>query len=201
MEKQIVIIGGGETFDTYEDYFKFLEDYEIDFEEIKTKGWKDNFEEALESDFEIIRPGMPSPRNAKYREWKIWFEKFFPILRDDIILIGHSLGGIFLAKYLSENNFPVKVRQLHLMATPFEENAAGSLADFKLPASLSKIEKQSDKIFLYHSKDDSVVPFVNLEKYADAMPTAEKIIFEDRGHFLQEEFPELIKRIKKSRKN
>ena len=146
----IVIIGGGEVFDIYEDYLKFLEDYEIDFEEIKKKGWKDNLEDALESDFEIIRPGMPSPRNAKYREWKIWFEKFFPILRDDIILIGHSLGGIFLPKYLSENNFPVGISQLHLVAAPYCGNGAEcSLADFKLPASLSKTEDHSDQIFLY----------------------------------------------------
>jgi len=119
-------------------------------------------------------------------------------LRDNIILIGHSLGGIFLAKYLSENNFPVKIDQLYLVAAPFDGNEDKySLTDFKLPASLKKIEKQANKIFLYHSKDDSVVPFSDLGKYANKLPGAKKIIFEDRDHFSQEEFPELVEKLKK----
>ncbi len=201
MKKQIIIIHGGEVFNTRADYLKYLKDYKIDFVrlKLKRKGWKDNLEEKLGKNFEIIRPQMPSPRNAKYEEWKIWFEKFFPILRDNIILIGNSLGGIFLAKYLSENKFPVKISQLHLVAAPFgKEKDRYSLADFKLPASLKKIEKQASKIFLYHSKDDSIVPFSDLKKYADELPSAEKIIFKNRDHFFQEEFPELIERIKKN---
>lgn len=201
MKKQIIIIHGGEVFNTRAGYLKYLKDYKIDFVrlKLKRKGWKDDLEEKLGKNFEIIRPQMPSPRNAKYEEWKIWFEKFFPILRDNIILIGNSLGGIFLAKYLSENKFPVKISQLHLVAAPFgKEKDRHSLADFKLPASLKKIEKQASKIFLYHSKDDSIVPFSDLKKYADELPSAKKIIFKNRDHFFQEEFPELIERIKKN---
>lgn len=201
MKKQIVIIHGGETFSAYEDYLKYLKNYEIDFEKLKRKRWKDNLAEELKNDFEIIRPQMPSPRNAKYQEWKIWFEKFFPILRDSIILIGHSLGGMFLAKYLSENNFPVKINQLYLVAAPFDGNRDKySLTDFKLSVSLKNIEKQISKIFLYHSKDDPVVPFSDLEKYASELPSAKKIIFKDRDHFSQEEFPELVERIKNDHK-
>jgi len=65
MKKQIIIIHGGETFDTYKDYLKYLKDYEIDFEKLKRKRWKDNLEEELKNDFEIIKPQMPSARNAK----------------------------------------------------------------------------------------------------------------------------------------
>jgi hypothetical protein len=40
---------------------------------------------------------------------------------------------------------------------------------------LSLLEKNGGKIFLYQSKDDSVVPFVNVEKYAKELPNAEKV--------------------------
>ena len=46
--------------------------------------------------------------NARYEEWKIWFERMIPFLNDNVILVGHSLGGIFFVKYLSENLLPIK---------------------------------------------------------------------------------------------
>jgi hypothetical protein len=51
---------------------------------------------------------MPNPMNARYNEWKILFKKIVLLLDDNVILIGHSLGAIFLVKYLSENKFPKK---------------------------------------------------------------------------------------------
>ena len=142
---------------------------------------------------------MPCGFNTKYVEWKIWIEKFIPYLNDEVILIGHSLGGIFLAKYLSENKFPVRASQLHLVSAPSENNDDESgetekyvLGDFSLCKSLEGIANQVDKVFLYHSKDDDIVPFNNLEKYKKELPDAKVEIFEDRGHFVVEEFPEII---------
>jgi pimeloyl-ACP methyl ester carboxylesterase len=71
-----------------------------------------------------------------------------------------------------------------------------SLCDFALPKSLSKLEKQGGKVFLIHSKDDKVVSFKDFEKYKKDLPMAETIIFEDRGHFDQLEFPEIVEKIK-----
>jgi hypothetical protein len=114
-----------------------------------------------------------------------------------LILLGHSLGGIFLAKYLSENKFPKKILAIFLISAPYEDKDADySLCDFILPKSLSRLQKQGDKIFLYHSKDDSVVPFADLEKYKQAIPGAKAVIFKNKGHFDQAEFSELIRNIR-----
>src|SRR3990167_84565 len=153
MKKQVVVIHGGDTFETYEKYLDFLCNYEIDsLDYFKHKGWKSILQEKLGDDFEVIRPQMPNKINAKYLEWRIWFEKLVPLLNPEVILIGHSLGGIFLAKYLSENNFPKKIRGVFLVG-------AGSEGDFVAPKSFKQLEKQGGKIFLYHSKDDRIVPF------------------------------------------
>ena len=197
MKRQVVVIRGGDVFDTYKEYLKFLKNYKIDFKKLGMKGWKSNLEKDLGKGFEVILPVMPNFMNAKYKEWKIMFEKFFPYLKNNLILLGHSLGGIFLAKYLSENKFPKKIKAVFLVSAPFDDKDANySLGDFKLPKKLDRFQKQSPKIFLYHSKDDPVVPFVDLEKYKRALPKAKVVVFKKRGHFGQSKFPEIVKAIK-----
>lgn len=197
-KKQIVVIHGGDTFDTYEEYLDYLNNYEFNPDGLKRRGWKDTLEEKLGKGFEVFLPNMPNAINAKYNEWKIMFEKLFPFIEDNIILIGHSLGGIFLAKYLSENSFPKKILATYLIAAPYDDkDSEDSLGDFVLPATLEKFEKQGGRIFIYHSEDDSVVPFVDFEKYKKALPKAKAISFKDRDHFGQTEFPELIENIQR----
>lgn len=197
MKKQVIHIHGGGTFDTYEEYLEHLRNSKFNPFYEKIKKWKHTLEEDLEDDFEVLAPIMPNKQNAKYLEWKIWFEKAIPFIEDNVVIIGHSLGGIFIAKYLSENYFPKKILAIYIIAAPYDDSGADySLADFVLPQSLSLLEKNGGKIFLYQSKDDSIVPFVNVEKYAKELPDAKKMIFENKDHFTQEEFPELIESIK-----
>jgi|SRR3989338_3536761 len=197
IKKQVVVIHGGDTFETYEKYIAFLKSYEIDSLDYFThKGWKSGLQQKLGNDFQVIAPEMPNPTNAKYLEWEIWFEKLIPLLSPKVILVGHSMGGIFLAKYLSENDFPKKIAGAFLVSAPYENNnPEESYVDFILPASLEKFEGQSEKIYLYHSTDDDVVLFTELEKYKKKLPSATPRVFENRGHFNQEEFPELVQDI------
>jgi uncharacterized protein len=195
MKSQILLVHGGDTFNTYEEYFSFLAEFPIEIDQYRVKkvSWKRGLPDALGTDYEVIAPDMPSKGNAKYAEWKLWFEKFFPYLDSKVILVGHSLGGTFLAKYLSENEFPKTVRALFMVSAPFDDRDADySLADFTLPKNLSLLAHQAQKIFLYYSRDDRVVPFADLKKYQSALPNAIAKIFTDRGHFNQETFPELV---------
>lgn len=193
MPQQIFIVHGGEAHKTYEDYLNFLKNYKVNLEKVKFGGWKDHLQEVLGNEYEVIFPQMENYHNAKYAEWKIYFERFLPFLKDGIILIGNSLGSTFLAKYLSENDFPIKIKSVFLLAGPYDSEYLG---DFTLPKSLEKLEKQAGKIFLYHSEDDPVVPFATLEEYANKLPSAEKIIFKDKGHFALKEFPEFVEKLK-----
>jgi predicted alpha/beta hydrolase family esterase len=200
MKSQIVFIHGGDTFDTYEEYLKFLKEFEVDPEYFNQKKWKDSLKDDLGNDFDIIAPQMPNKSNAKYLEWKIWFEKFIPFIKDEVIFIGHSLGGLFIAKYLSENILPRKIKAIFLVAAPFGDNLPEyTLGDFKLPNSLDKFREQGGNIYLYHSKDDYVVPFSDLEGYTSQLPMAKTNVFDDRGHFTQEKFPEIVDDIRKFR--
>ena len=198
MKQQIVIIHGGTPFDTYEDYLSYLKNQEISLDRLRPrKDWKEALSRELGENFDILIPQMPSKINAHYKEWKIWLERIIPLLDKEIIFIGHSLGGIFLAKYLSENDFPKKIKATILVATPFDdEKSERSLADFKLPSSLERFAKQGGKIYLMQSRDDPEVLLEQLEKYKQTLPNAKAMVFEDRGHFNQESFPEIIELIK-----
>src|SRR3989344_1816032 len=193
-KQQVVVVHGGDTFETYGEYISFLKKYEVSLEYFKKRRWRENLQDVLGDDFEVIAPAMPNKSNAQYLEWKIWFEKLFPFLDDSLILIGHSLGGAFVAKYLSENRFPKKLKAVLLVAAVYDKDTEGyGLATFSLP---KEVDLQTDKICLYHSKDDFVVPFDDVNRYKEALPNAEVKIFEDRGHFATEEFPEIVEDIK-----
>lgn len=174
------------------------------------KGWEVNpFEEKLRwrntlaaqlPDYQIIIPEMPNKLFASYKIWKLWFEKHFLYLDPEyLILIGHSLGGMFLLKYLSENQFPFPLAQLHLVAPVLDDLglSAGDdyLGDFAYDLHPANIISQAEKIFLWHSKDDPIVPFHHSERIATQIPVVDFKVFEERGHFNQAEFPELVQTI------
>jgi len=201
MEKnktQIFIIHGGMTFKNKKDYLNFLNTREISIE--KKVRWTDDWlDKKLGKYFEIIRPRMPLQDDAKYEDWKIHFERHFPKLRNSVILVGSSLGGIFLAKYLSENKFPKRILSTYLICPPFDNTLTGEdlVGGFTLKSDLSLLEKNSKNIHLLFSKDDDVVPVAHAEKYRKKLKNAEIIIFESKnGHFKISEFPEIIKMIK-----
>lgn len=200
---QILMIHGGSTFKNKTDYLHFLKSMKVSIKErIK---WSDDYlDKKLGKDFEIIRPRMPLAQNAKYREWKILFEKYIPLLRKNTILIGSSLGGIFLAKYLSENKFPRKILSLYLIAPPFDNAIPGEdlVGGFKLKADLSLIEKNSSRVYLLFSGDDKSIPLSHAEKYKKKLRNAKIIIYRNKkGHFKISRFPEIVRMIKRDTKN
>ena len=213
---KVVIIGGGYLFRESINYFNKLvitlvdceiENGDIFYPEIDLRNWKlekeDEVEDSFykdEDEFEIILPMMPLGWKANYEEWKIWFERHFEYLHDGVIMIGCSLGAMFLYKYYSENQLPFKTKELILMASPVPELLPAEEKDcgdfVYLMADLNKLIKQSQHITIMHSKDDFVVPYEHALKYKEVLPEAELVTFEDKNHFLVEELPELVERIR-----
>lgn len=200
MKKQVMFIHGGNAFSRYAAFSEYLVTASIEGSlEEHPRRWKDVLREGFGDGYEVFLPTMPNKQNAKYVEWKQWFERHIPSLRDGAVLIGHSLGGYFLAKYLCENTLPVRVRALILVAAPFEpaDFDGEDGGDFNFDTKkLSQLEMQADEIAIFHSKDDEVVSFAHALKYQKALPSTELVSFENRGHFLEETFPELVTYIK-----
>lgn len=180
----LVIISGGEAFDSDAEYLAAIQDWNVRFYD-GSSGWKTALYHDLSGSFNVLFPTFPCKQNAKYAEWELFFEKFaLQLDAKTTTYVGHSLGGIFLAKYFSENS--IRARSLHLIAAPFEK-----CGTFELVRDLSNVAKNVANIHLWHSKDDPVVPFDELTKYRAAIPSAEAHVFEDRLHFNGERFDEL----------
>lgn len=200
-KRQVLVIHGGDFFDTREAFFADLKKQAFDAEELspeEKKRWKDKLAADLGSRFEVFRPRMPLPMFARYEEWKVWFEKMVPHMRDGIVLVGHSLGGTFLARYLGENALPVKVRAIFLLAPYFSARKGSSKADSGWTiGSVDRLSPQVGDVFIYQSEDDKSVPVSHAREYVSRIPKAKLVMFKDRGHFRTERFPELVRGIKR----
>lgn len=199
MKTHIFLVHGAMTFKSKKDYLKYLKTRPVSIEK-KSRWALEYLDKELGKKFDIIRPRMPLQENAKYSDWKIYFERFIPLLKNDVILIGNSLGGIFLAKYLSENKFPKKILATFLTCAPFDNTHSLEqlVGGFKLKSDLSLLEKNCRNLTLLFSGDDEVVPVYHAEKYRSKLKNAKIFIYKSKnGHFMVPKFPELVKMIKR----
>src|SRR5689334_4978872 len=58
--------------------------------------------EELGQEYEIHYPRMPREEDPSYELWKPELERVLGTLRDGAILVGHSVGGTILLKFLTE---------------------------------------------------------------------------------------------------
>jgi len=197
MKKQIIVIHGGTTFPTYGAYIDHLSTLDIDLARLHYKvDWKGTMANDLGDDYDVLTPKMPNGTNAKYKEWELWFSNIFTKIHGDVILVGHSLGGAFLLRYLSENIIKNKIKSLFLVAAPIESEEDEYLGEFTMPKDITKLIQQTSRIYILHSEDDKVVPYEQSKKLHRAIAGSELITFDNYGHFNKEHFPELIKKIK-----
>jgi len=196
--KQVCIINGGSTYEDEAAFQDHLLKLELKYIRMLYTGgnWK-NWLGATLTDYDVLLPEMPNKAYAKYDEWALFFSKILPFLHNDAILVGHSLGGIFLAKYLNEHADSLHFSKVALVSAPFNDTSTESLASFALPEDMSNLEKTADHFALFHSTDDKVVPFAEIHKYAAILPRAEVTVLEGRGHINDPTFPELLEFIKK----
>ena len=198
MKQQVVFVHGWESKENYRDFNDYLDKFKYESFKIKAKKWKETLKEDLWEDFEVFIPLMPNKDFADYDHWKIMFKKVIPFLKDDVILVGHSLWGTFLTKYLNENNFSLKIKKIFLISWAFKDSENEVLWNFNFDKTLEWFKKYEEKIIFYHSRDDLVVPFSDLEDFKKVLANSEYKIFEYRFHFIDETFPELIVDIKEN---
>jgi predicted alpha/beta hydrolase family esterase len=227
---QILIVDGGMSFANDAKALEWLIKCDWDLVE-KRHSWKKWLADGLVDHFDTIRIDMPNTMNAKYDEWKIWFEKYFKHIHGThhhlthrttlerieekkheeehandtkLILIGHSLGGAFLMKYLSESGFPRGIDALHLVAPVLDDDGVKdeSIATFAFSTGgLPHLHKSIPHIHIWGSTDDSVVPYDQAIRYHVSMIGSVLHTFHNRGHFVdQAHFVELFEEILKTTK-
>lgn len=188
---QLLYVHGGTTFSTRDKYLDWLQSQPSSLD--TTQFWPRDFL-PNNLDVQCILPRFPLADNAQYEDWKIYFENHLKLMEKNIFLVGWSLGAVFLVKYLAENTIDKNILGVYLIGTPIGDTLDEKLCNgFELPDDISSLENYS--VTFFHSRDDFCVPFDHVEKYRALLPRAKYVLFSDRNHFLQEEFPELIEHI------
>ena len=215
-KKQIVLIKWWTSKENYKDFYDFLENQEFDPYAEKTKRWNISLWEDLWEWFEVLEIPMPNRDFADYNAWKIVFEKHFNFFKKDVTFIGHSLGWTFLAKYFNEKILSTEdfypqgalrsplnkwkeifnFLKIILVAPAFKDDKNEVLGNFNFEKNLENLKTIQEKITIFASKDDFVVDFSDIEDFQKVLPNSEYKIFENKWHFLQEDFEELIEEIK-----
>ena len=155
--------------------------------------------EMIKSGILTQTPEMPNPYfdAIDYDDWVKTFKQFN--VDENSILIGHSCGGGFLLKYLS-NHPDIKIKHLVLIA-PWIDVEQEHPTFFKNFEPSKNIANQCDRIDLIHSTDDKEKIALSAEKIRKIF--GNKIIyheFNNKRHFTEStmgtKFPELLEIIK-----
>lgn len=141
----------------------------------------DSLQAALGADYEVVYPKMPDAEDSGYEAWKLKIVQTIADFDGSLILAGHSFGASILLKYLAEEQPPQPVSGLFLVATPFWRDQDWDVSDYalpdELPASLADIPT-----YLYHNRDDEIVPFSHLARYVERLPHAIVREYDAGGH-------------------
>ena len=131
-----------------------------------------SLERALGGEFEVHFPRMPDEADPNVRSWKPKISAELSRLHGKVVLVGHSIGGSILLKCLSEQEVKKPIAGLFLLAAPSWDEDQWNFDDLKLPHDIAEKLASIPRIYLYHSRDDAVVPFAHLALHAARLPQA-----------------------------
>jgi len=136
-------------------------------------------------------PEMPDAFCPNYGKWKEEFERF--CVGEDTILIGHSCGGGFLVRWLSEN----KVKPLKLILVAPWLDPGKKTTDF-FEFAIDRNLSDRTCIYVFISEDDSKDILKSTEIIQNDIPKINVCKFKNKGHFTYNDmkthtFPEILK--------
>lgn len=153
-------------------------------------GWESNSrehwfweeKERLEKlDYEVVVPDMPNTLYPNKEEWVKVIQDFNP--DENSILIGHSLGGVAILRYLETVNN--KVGKCIFIATPIRKLGPGYEGtenflegDFNW----EKIKGNAEKLVVFNQTEDLAVPLQHGKDLAN-FTDAELVVANGNDHF------------------
>lgn len=152
--------------------------------------------QLLINDILTSTPEMFKSYSPNYNSWKLEFEK--NIIDTQTTLVGHSCGGGFIIRWLSENR-DVKVDKVILVA-PWLDPSNEKNSDFFNFEMDSELIFRCNKFLIFNSINDSEDIKISLDMIRNKIKEVNIINFENYGHFCfsdlkTEKFPELLKEI------
>ena len=167
------------------------------------ENWFPYLKKGLEKEgCRVFVPQFPHPKNHTLADWLKALKKYDKYINKDSILIGHSLGGLFLLRVLE--GLPKYVAAAFLVAAPIglktikyyvsDEKFSGFEFDWE------NIRKKAKHFSVYHSDNDPYVSKRNGEVLARELGV-ELTLIPNAGHFNTEsgytKFDQLLEDVRK----
>jgi predicted alpha/beta hydrolase family esterase len=145
----------------------------------------------LGQEYEIRYPAMPNEDSPDDAAWKQRLAAELTAMGEGAILVGHSAGGASLLAFLAENNHRQTIAGAFLIAAPFFGKAGWDCGDANLPKDIGARIQRGLPMFLYHGRQDEIVPFAHVALLAEALPQALVRHLDGRNHQLNDDLFEV----------
>ena len=129
-----------------------------------------------------IMPNVPEMPHAYLPEYTVWSQEFERFdITPETVLVGHSMGGGFLLRWLSEHSeaVPAKVILVAPSLDPLRQNETG-FCEFEIDSSI--IDRT--KLIVMTSDNDSDKAEQSRQMIIQAVPTVDMRMFTGYGHFI-----------------
>ena len=121
-----------------------------------------------------------------------------PVGGHKVALIGHSLGGSVIVKYLSEGLCQVPIAGLFLVGAPYWGTRGWAMDEFMFERGFQAKLPDIERIFIYHSRYDSWVPYSHAQLYTKALHNPVLRTFDSDEHEFKNGLPVLVTDIQSS---
>lgn len=149
------------------------------------KALANSLQTHLGQDFEVHYPRMENEDDAPYAQWRQLIEDELSSMPGPVVVVGHSVGASVLIKWLSEREDERPIAGTFLAACPYWGGDGWRYEGYEelelKPGAAARIDSGLP-IYLYHCRDDEVVPFDHLALWKHDFPQATARVFDEGGH-------------------
>ena len=156
-----------------------------------------NLGAALGPEFEVRYPELPNEAAPEAAVWQARIAAEVATLNEGALLVGHSAGGVNLLMVVATSPPARALAGVFLTAVPFCGPGGWECGDVVLPNELGTRVPPRVPVFLYHGREDAVVPFGHVELYTQALPQAVVRRLDGRNHQLNEDLSDVASDIRR----
>lgn len=157
----------------------------------------DSLKRALGPRYDVRYPQMPAEADPNVESWKRKISSELSHMHGNVVLVAHSVGGSIVLRYLAEKKIEQSIAGLFLLAAPSWDEDQWDFDDLKLPGDLAEKLSRIPRIFLYHCRDDDVVPFAHLALHRARIPRAIIRSVDGGGHQFENDLTNVAGDIRK----
>ena len=146
--------------------------------------------------FEVVVPELPLSTMEEINLPEI-IEKMkdqVGYLKNDDILLGHSLGAFVVLQYLEAVEMTETPRAVILVAAPWNVSRPELQRLFLVDLDADVTMWKAREFVIVHSHDDKLVPFEHGERLAERLK-ARLVATDGDGHYMDDQYPVLLETI------